>query len=414
MYRRAVMTWHATRARNAHDQCVSRRRARPDQTAYRIRPMQVAAGMAVAVTLVGFYVALVGPPEMPQDARASLPPRDVTAPGNVAPAPDDPVSTGPQSPTAGMGSAPQVTLRWPIKPFDEPHPIRGTFGEPRGIFGAGYDNATGPRYARLMAALDPVTTPGTRTLHPGIDIMGEANQAVYAVQDGVARTGGSGQDTWVEVGDYRYVHIRPTVADGARVEAHATKIGEILPGDEHVHLTRTWRGRPVNPLAFGAFVGWQDTAPPVLGRLRVFDADGTESSQHRLKGRVAIFVRARDPQSQGGQQSGIYLLSYRLLNRDGVTVAGPHTVFELRHEPGRTDRQRLYTSGSTRHDALPNFFYRVTLREPDGLLDSARVRPGRYTLEITAADVAGNVTTRAYPLRNRPQGQFLADFPNAR
>jgi len=378
------------------------------------------AGMlvATAVTLCGAYVLIAGPlglaPPQTGDARAGdLPPADPRAPGARVAVDPAPVS-GPRSPAAGLGDAPEVTLRWPLKPFDSPHPIRGTFAEPRGLFGIGHDDAKGAAHARRLARLDPVNTPGNRTLHIGVDIMGKDNAPVYAVEDGVAKVGGSGQDRWVQVGNYRYVHIRPTVRSGQPVKAYATPIGSILPGDGHVHLTRYWKGQPVNQLAFGGFVGWQDTAPPVLGRLRIFTGDGTEFSKHRLKGKMAFFIRAEDRQSQGGNESGIYLLSYRLVDRFGRDAIAPHTVFELRHLPRDDASQKLFSTGSTRHEGLTNFFYRLSLREPDGMLDTARLRPGRYRLEVTAMDAAGNATQRTYHLRNRPQGAFLKDFRNAR
>ena len=50
------------------------------------------------------------------------------------------------------------SYQWPLKPFDQPHPIRGSFGDPRTVF------STPPTEEGLM------TGSGKFTFHSGVDI----------------------------------------------------------------------------------------------------------------------------------------------------------------------------------------------------------------------------------------------------
>src|SRR5919202_3855047 len=70
-------------------------------------------------------------------------------------------------------SAPVAAYPWPIKPFNQAHPVRGNFGDPR-------------TYFSWLATTAGLNGPGTFSFHNGIDISAKAGTPVYPVASGVA------------------------------------------------------------------------------------------------------------------------------------------------------------------------------------------------------------------------------------
>jgi murein DD-endopeptidase MepM/ murein hydrolase activator NlpD len=64
---------------------------------------------------------------------------------------------------------------WPIAPFREPHPVRGTFGEPRTVY-------THP--SAFQPQLEREQPEGAFAFHDGIDIAAAAGTPVYPVVSG--------------------------------------------------------------------------------------------------------------------------------------------------------------------------------------------------------------------------------------
>src|SRR5581483_6598679 len=62
--------------------------------------------------------------------------------------------------------------RWPIRPFDRQHPVRGFLGDPRTF------------YANLGDIPTP-TTDGLFSFHNGVDIVAHAGTKVYSILSGV-------------------------------------------------------------------------------------------------------------------------------------------------------------------------------------------------------------------------------------
>ena len=305
-------------------------------------------------------------------------------------------------PAFGAGTAPSRPLRWPIKPFEGPHQIRGTFGEVRGLVGvAGAKGLQGARLHEFLATLNPVLAVGRRIIHHGIDIVAPDLAPVYALTDGVAKWGGSNNySRFVRVGDFEYVHLKDPIREGARVKAFTTVIGKVFPGQAHVHLTRWAGGRPVNPLRFGSLVNYLDTAPPVIHALLAYRDSGAKVDLQKINGAVALFVNATDVQSNGDNETGVYKLGYAVRNASGQVVVGPYQCFQMDVVPPEPVGNILYTTQSTRHKFQPLFWTRLTVKSPsaDGVLHTGHLAPGAYTVEVTAADVAGNTTTRGFPI----------------
>ena len=65
---------------------------------------------------------------------------------------------------------------WPVKPFNQPHPIRGSFGDPRTLF-------FGPPTDRTLYAGN-----GSFTFHTGVDVSAPDGTAVYPVESGTVRS----------------------------------------------------------------------------------------------------------------------------------------------------------------------------------------------------------------------------------
>ncbi len=103
-------------------------------------------------------------------------------------------------------TAPGAIPGWPLKPFHEQHAIRAGINELR-----------------------------PANFHVAVDIEARNFQPVYAIQSGYAtiRYPGTG-DVNVDVGNFYYWHIKPTVSNGEFVTAYKTVIGRVLFGFYHM------------------------------------------------------------------------------------------------------------------------------------------------------------------------------------
>jgi hypothetical protein len=116
--------------------------------------------------------------------------------------------------------------------------------------------------------------------HSGIDIPSPDGSPVYPVYSGVitaiGTTASSGDNAYVRVRyavsgfnkSDAYVHIapNPVLRTGDSVFAHATVIGNILPGLGHVHFTNGASGSELNGIRPGGGVPpYVDADPPEIG-----------------------------------------------------------------------------------------------------------------------------------------------------
>src|SRR5213596_1957622 len=138
---------------------------------------------------------------------------------------------------------------YPIKPFNEEHPIRANFGDPRMQF-------QGPPTLKTLLHGN-----GSFSFHQGVDISAPNGTAVYPVVDGTVTLV---SHEWVRVtsGDgraFEYWHIRPLVRNGQDVTARHTLLGHVTRSSNHVHLTEYKDGRVVNPLVPGRLTPYHDS-----------------------------------------------------------------------------------------------------------------------------------------------------------
>lgn len=157
-----------------------------------------------------------------------------------------------------VASAVASAYPWPLKPFDEQHPIRANFGDPRTRF-----------WNPLLT--DGLQGPGMFQFHNGIDIAAPEGTPVYPVVSGTARLIDEAAVS-VRTKDgraFQYFHIIPTVINGDRVIARRTVIGYVLRAFDHVHLSEI-RGRKVwNPLAAGGIKPYRDRTVPAVDSIDV-------------------------------------------------------------------------------------------------------------------------------------------------
>jgi hypothetical protein len=170
-----------------------------------------------------------------------------------------------------------LSYPWPVKPFDQQHPIRGFLCDPR-IAGGG------------------------KTFHFGIDIAAPAGTPVYAVAPGKISYGtpsdvtANGGIVVVEADsrNFGYWHVAPAAHPGTQIPLHGL-LGHIATQPEdwgHVHFAESTHDRHGitywNPLRPGALSPFHDYGPPVIVAIL------TSQPATALRGRVDFSVKARD------------------------------------------------------------------------------------------------------------------------
>ncbi|MEM4314606.1 MAG: hypothetical protein QXM39_04940, partial [Thermoplasmata archaeon] len=180
------------------------------------------------------------------------------------------------------------TYDWPLHPFNQQHSITGTFGEFR-----------------------------VTHFHEGVDIDGDLNQSVYSIVSDIVLARGAQS---VTIGNYRYIHIQPEVEVGDSVIAFQTVIGRIIEYQNTTHLhfeDGINDADKLNPLRPGALTPYEDTGFPSVWASPDFMLyrQGTNNQlplNQPIWGLVDILVRARDRQSLGSENTGIYRIGYQI------------------------------------------------------------------------------------------------------
>ena len=152
---------------------------------------------------------------------------------------------------------------WPIRPFDQQHPVRGFFGDPR--IGEGADGHA-----------------ESKAFHFGVDISAADGTPVYATASGRIVWEPQRPETVAIRSDdgrvFAYWHIVPvpqrTLRRGVRnaSRAHRVRLGP-RP------LRRLVDGEYVNPLRRGALTPYRDATRPTIHAFS-FERDGRPSGRH--------------------------------------------------------------------------------------------------------------------------------------
>jgi len=145
------------------------------------------------------------------------------------------------------------TYRWPVKPFNRQHPVRGFFGDPR------------------------IANHGeSRQFHFGVDISAPDGTPVFATISGTVRIHPLHETTVLIDGpggvEFSYWHVVPTVRSGQRSIAYQTMIGRIEAPYAHVHFSEARSGRYLNRLRPGAMGPYADGTRPRVTSVRAEQA----------------------------------------------------------------------------------------------------------------------------------------------
>lgn len=315
------------------------------------------------------------------------------------------VAVGP--PTNGAAAA-GGEYPWPVKPFDQPHPVRGNFGDPRTVFAA-------------PPTLDGLMTGGGRfSFHFGVDISAANGTPVYPVVSGtVGRVSQAKGHEYVEVTStggrsFQYWHIRTAVRSGQKAEARETVLGRILSPSGHVHLAELRNGETANPLATGHLLGYTDTVAPSVASISLRTTDsGPALMPNLVRGRVVMVAEAYDTRelpiagAWGSMPVTPALLSWKLMRIDGSVVARGTAADFRRSIPSSGLFWGIYARGTYQNMSV--FADHYSYGQPGSFLfkltrssfDTRTVGDGVYDLVVTAADIRGNASVKSLRLTIR-------------
>jgi len=283
-----------------------------------------------------------------------------------------------ETPRAGPASQPQrrpassesYAYRWPVKPFDRQHPVRGFFGDPR------------------------IANHGeSRQFHFGIDISAPNGTAVYATLTGRVYIHPLHDTTIAVVArdgtEFSYWHVVPVVHTGERAVAYKTVIGHIEAPYGHVHFSEKVDGRYLNPLRRGALGPYSDTTTPLV-RSVVLDRDGSLVGEAYDQTPLAV------PRPWFDLPVMPAVVRWRLVDRHGGAVVGWTTTVDFRLTiPAASEFDRIWApSVSQNHVRAPGRFC-LTLATTAQL---HAIRTGRYTVEVAVTDSRGNGSRSRIPL----------------
>lgn len=304
------------------------------------------------------------------------------------------------------------TYAWPVKPFDQPHQIRGEFGDPRTQF------AGPPTLGTLLRGS------GKFSFHEGVDITAPDGTAVYPVASGTV-TDVTTEWVGVECGNgrsFEYWHIDARVRVGQMVGAGETVLGVIQRGEAHIHLTQREDGRATNPVAPGRLTQHEDTTTPEIHAVMFRkDERGPDDMAADLSGRVNLLVdavdRAESIDTPGLRTPGIYRnwpvsparLSWSIERWNGRVVVSTRVARDVRRFLPEDDAfWSTFARGTSQNQSVfgkhysylqhGRFLFKLTSRP----FDTQTLRDGVYDLVVTASDIAGHraVTRVRFTVRN--------------
>ena len=165
--------------------------------------------------------------------------------------------------SAASAAGPKPTAAsyaWPVKPFDQAHPVRANFGDPRTTF-----HGT-PTQATLL------TGNGSFSFHFGVDIAVPDGTPVYAVEAGTIWFDNPQAIAVVALDrshSFGYWHVIPVVKSHQHVALHQL-IAHVAKGWGHVHFAERRAGAYVNPLRNGGLGPYTDRTAPTVDEVYVY------------------------------------------------------------------------------------------------------------------------------------------------
>ena len=286
-------------------------------------------------------------------------------------------------------AAADAAYSWPLQPFDQQHPVRGFFGDPR----VG-ESATG----RIES----------KTFHFGIDISAPDGTAVYATT--------SGRIVWepqrpetiaVRTADgavFAYWHIVPAVRNGDYAVAQKTVLGRISKGWGHVHLAELVDGRYVNPLRRGALTPYADTTRPTIHAFS-FERAGKSVGHARLSGSFDLVAETWDetPMAVRGKWARKPVMPavvrWRISSARGKGTPWQTAIDFSATIPPPSMFDAVFAPWTRQNHPWRSGRYRVLLAHA---WNSEALTNGRHTLEVEAIDTRGNLgrSSRTFSVSN--------------
>jgi hypothetical protein len=282
---------------------------------------------------------------------------------------------------------------WPVAPVHRPHPVRGQFGDPRTVF-----TSAGS---------------GSFSFHNGIDISAWPGNHVLPVMSGtVVRLTGDVVVVATPGGRrFQYVHLAPWVHLGEGVTASRTVLGTVRARWNHIHLTELRDDCTVNPLMPHHLTPFRDTTAPTVRAILLQTPAGRPLPPEAVAGQIRIIAAAWDtPELSSPYPWGVLPVApvhvaWKLEAADGRVIAH-NTAADFRYgEPPRHEFCTVYAPGTEQNfAAISGTFHwgkagRYLFDLTPHLIDTSRLRAGRYRLSVTATDTAGNWSTRSEPIR---------------
>lgn len=281
--------------------------------------------------------------------------------------------------TIGAGTA--SAYSWPFKPFNEQHPIRGFFGDPRTV----YENGI------LSGGFDG---PGTVSFHQGVDISAPDGTPIYPSEDGTAHYLGAATLNIVTDHDvtFQYFHIVTVVGEGQQVIARKTILGYVQPPYGHVHITEIDGTKVVNPLQPGHLTPYRDFTKPVIRDVVIRNQAGQDETSLGVCGKVELDVDAYDtpPVAVPGKFEGLpvapSLVEWTLTKLGGAVVIPTRIVADFRTTlPSNAHFWDVYAKGT--YQNAPRF----------GLQQYTSM-PGRFLFQLTPGYDTNSLVNGVYVL----------------
>ena len=274
--------------------------------------------------------------------------------------------------TSGTASA----YSWPVKPFHQPHAIRGTFGDPRFHLDA---------EGQLSA------------FHFGVDIVAPDGTPVFAVEPGVVVRRHSDSVTIGRKSGHRfgYWHIRPVVKSGRYIRIHQL-VGYVAKGWGHVHFAESLRGRYRNPLREGALTPFVDHTVPDVVSVQIQTPDGVPANADHIAGSIDITASIYDlppiapPAPWDVARLAPASVFWDIRDASGALVQASVAInFEFALPPANL-YSWIYAPGT--YQNKPHRPGQYIFWVAHGL-DTTALPNGTYTLEVFATDTRNNIGT---------------------
>jgi hypothetical protein len=285
---------------------------------------------------------------------------------------------------------------WPVKPFFQPHPIRGQFGDPRTVF---IDTAD----------TDGLTGPGSFTFHNGVDITAAYGTPVYPVLSGTAHLIAAGTVAVVSKNatQFQYQHVTPAVKEGQHVVARRTVLGHVEKWAGHVHLSEIRHGALVNPLLKGHLSPYRDTTKPWLRNFGITSIQtGQPEALVGVHGSVMLTVEAYDrpdlasPAPWARMPVTPAIVGWRMTTLAGKAVVPGRKIFDVtRALPAQQSFWSVFARGTYQNN--PRFNRQVYTGLPGRYIfnltplpiDTHQFPNGIYQVTASAYDVRGHRAT---------------------